>query len=609
MKRNIFNSVAGNKPRLNRFDCSYTNTFSARFGILYPVQCDEVIPGDVWKMSVYCHTELMPLVAPVMSDIQLYAHTFFVPYRVLYGVDTEDGKDIWEKFITGGEEGDYDVPLPAWSPDWESQGFSSLKIWDYVGNPVSYDPQTNKWTPIVPKGLDVSIAPKYAYNMIFNEYYRDERLVDEVDKDNEDLLVVSFKKDYFTSALDSQQLGVAPSFPISYTYDEPRLVPSNNSVGMQMASYLGAEEGYGQYYDIPGFKPLVAYGESPIKVKQVGNYPQVPHELLPSFPHVGYTVVGKNPQQSNTDGYKYLHPLESNKSVDGSENGMTGMSSYPAGSFPVGVITDTYTLSPLNLKVNSGFDVSDMRLAFAIQRLQELSMRSGTRYTEWLSAHYNTHPRDDRLQRPEYIGGCVMNVTVSPLTQNSGTEGNSGTQLTPQGNKVGIGQIDSVQKIGNYRVLEHGLIMTCVSFRPKPIYKQGVNRQWLRQVKEDYYIPELAYLSEQGVYNSELYVGADDDDSKIFGYQARWNELRSKLNIVTGAVREQFNYWTLARTFSSRPALNEDFINIDYRDFNHIFAVQDEDNFVVSWSALNDVYRPIPAFGVPGLIDHVYGGM
>lgn len=251
------------------------------------------------------------------------------------------------------------------------------------------------------------------------------------------------------------------------------------------------------------------------------------------------------------------------------------------------------------------FTVSDMRLAFAIQRMMELNERAGVRFTEWLSAHFNAHPTDARLDRPEYIGGALLNVTVSPLTQNSESA------TTPQGTKVGIGRVDSVQKLGNYRVLEHGLIMTLVSIRPKPIYKQGINRQWLRQVKEDYYIPELAYLSEQGIYNAEIFVdgtsGSGNDDD-IFGYQARWNELRCKNNLVSGAVREQFDYWTLARDFASRPHLNQDFIEIDKGDFNHIFAVQDEDNFIVSWSNLIDAYRPIPAMGVPGLVDHVYGG-
>lgn len=548
----IFDGVAGNSPRLNRFDLSYTNTTSMAFGLLYPVQCDEVVPGDVWKMSCFCHAEVMPMVAPVMSDIQMFAHTFFVPYRIIYGIDNEDGLSIWEKYITGGKDGDYDTPLTPWVPTWSKTGFSSRTIWDQIGNPVSLTTTTvggntvYTWTPIVPpsrvsylpdqdmihrtvyNGLDVSIAPKYAYNSIYNNFYRDENLVSEVSQDNEDLLHVAFKKDYFTSALEAQQRGTAPALPV----------------------------------DLNGTVPVVFSGDT----------------LDFSSAAVAY------PRQISVDTDKNLEFSNIASSlVKGAFGGAVDASKIQA----------------------TTFTVSDLRLAFAIQRMQELSMRAGYRYTEWLSAHYNAHPTDARLDRPEYIGGCVMNISVSPVLQNSESAG------TPQGTKTGVGRVDSVQKIGNYRVLEHGLIMTLVSIRPKPIYQQGINRQWLRQSRFDHYIPETAFLSEQAIFNSEIWVdgtsgeGKDDD---IFGYQAHWNEMRCKNNMVSGAVREQFDYWTLSRKFATRPALNQDFIEIDENDFNKIFAVQDEDPFIVSWSNLIDAYRPIPAMGVPGLIDHVYGG-
>lgn len=252
------------------------------------------------------------------------------------------------------------------------------------------------------------------------------------------------------------------------------------------------------------------------------------------------------------------------------------------------------------------FTPSDLRLAFAIQRMQELSARSGYRYTEFLQAHFGVHPTDARLDRPEYIGGFVTNVTVSPTVQTSSTDAGS-----PQGNKAGIAHIDTIQKIGNYRVLEYGVIMTLVNIVPKPIYSQGINRQWLRQSRFDYYNCALAFLSEQNIYGCEIFcdgLSESSGDDSIFGYQAHWNELRGKQNMVSGALREQFDYWTLARKFASRPALNSDFLEVVHSDFSRIFAVQDEDPFVVSFSNIIDAYRPLPSMSVPGLIDHVYGG-
>lgn len=543
--KKIFSGVAGNNPKLNRFDLSYTNTTSMQMGYLYPVQCDEVYPGDVFKMSAFCHAEVMPLVAPLMSDIQIFAHTFFVPYRLIYGIDNSDGKPIWEKFITGGQDGDYETPLPSWNPDWTDTGFSTKKIWDYIGNPVEQVTITPEgegeepykaWQPVVPSGLDVSIAPKYAYNFIYNSFYRDENLIDEVALTNEDLLLAAFKKDYFTSALEQQQRGTAPALPVDIT-------------GSAAVKFFDVTDESLSFADIPS---------SNAKIRLLSNSSD-------------RTRLGLNTADSS-------------------------------GSFSTAV-NQIYSSVDLSGVSATTFTVSDMRLAFAIQRLLELNERAGVRFTEFLSSHYGVSPTDARLDRPEYIGGAVMAVSVSPLIQTSETAS------TPQGNKSGVGHVDSIQKIGNYRVLEHGLIMTLVSIRPKPIYQQGIDRQWLRQTRFDYYIPELAYLSEQGVYRAELYVDPTDElDNDIFGYQAHWNEMRCKNNRVSGAVREQFDYYATARKFDSRPSLNKDFIEIVPSDFNKIFAVQDEDNFIVSWSSIIDAYRPIPAMGVPGLVDHVYGG-
>jgi len=570
-----FASVAGNHPSLNRFDLSYTNLTSMSLGYLYPVQCDEVLPNSVWKMKAFCHAELMPLIAPLMSDLQLFAHAFFVPYRLLYGFDAEDGENIWEKFITGGKDGDYATALPNWSPSFTDTGFSSKKIWDYIGNPMSYVAGTG-WSPLVPPtnssldssdaqtgivndyqltGLNVSIAPKRAYNLIVNKYYIDENLESELSLDNEDLFRVSFKKDYFTSALEAQQRGTAPALPVDLSGTLPVLFTQTQ------ASNTSSNNNFNNV------------------VLQSGTLGFTPNP----YPGIGTT--------GNYLGLTY--------------SDSAGYSGKPIGSIVSGSVNAS------NISATT-FTPSDLRLAFAIQRMQELSMRAGYRYTEYLHATFNAAPTDARLDRPEYIGGCIMPVNVSPLVQTSGTWDSTAEataeQTTPQGNKSGIGAIDAIEEIGNYRVLEHGLIMTLVSIRPKPIYQQGINRQWLRQTRFDHYDPSLAFLSEQAVYSAELYVDGTSSDAGIFGYQAHWNEMRCKQNIVTGALREQLDYYGLARKFANRPALNSDFLKIKDSDFKHIWAVQDEDHFVVSWSNIIDAYLPIPSISAPGLIDHVYGG-
>lgn len=539
----VYDRVQGNHPPKNRFDLSHTHFFTAKVGMLYPVMCKEMYPGDVFRVRDAVHAELQPLVAPLMSDLDMYCHTFFVPYRLLYGVDSSDGKSIWEKYITGGKDGDYDTPLPSWNPTFTKTGFTSETIWDSIGNPVNVtvdesdpDNPVYSWTPIKPRGLDVMKAPKLAYNFIYNNYYIQEMLQDEVDLENEDLLYVNWRKDYFTSCLEDQQLGTTPALelqgllPIQYS-SSPFATGTANSLGFDAASVAD----------------------------HAADSTNIGGGLGSCFRVQGGAVDSRKPLY-----------------VDVS-NALT-------------------------------FSVHQMRLQFAMQRLLELTAQSGYRYTEFLKAHWSVSPSDARLDRPEYVGGCVFPVSISVNVQNSAT----GSGATPQGNKAGIGNINQIMDVGSYRAEEYGVLMTLVSIVPKPIYSQGISREWLRQNRWEFYSPEMAYLSEQGVYRAELYVDPDDTtfpDNSVFGYQAHWNELRASQNFITGAMRHQFDYWTISRKFASRPALNADFVSMNHpEEYNSIWAVKDEDQFIIAFSNLIDAFRPIPAMGTPGLIDHVYGG-
>ena len=580
MARNIFDGVQGNNPNTNKFDLSYSNIFSAKVGLLYPVMCKEVYPGDVFKITDAVYAQVTPMVAPLMSDLDMYCHTFFVPYRLIYGIDTSDGKPIWEKFITGGEEGDYSTPLPTWSPSWSVTAFSSDTIWDSIGNPMKYTANEKgfpTWSPLVPDAsVSVSKAPMLAYNFIWNNFYRDENLQDEVDLDNEYLLYPCFRKDYFTSALEAQQRGTAPAIPIS---------------GSLPVSFSGSQS-FSGVSSVSGSLPVSYVGSDNLWLKNNTSSTDVRSYLRigsssNSFTGDTASIVGN----VNT----FFVPADNYLSATGS---LTGTSSGTVGSAGLAGSVD--------LSGATTFNVSDLRLAFAIQRMQELNMRAGVRYTEFLRAHFGVSPTDARLDRPEYIGGCVFPINVSPSIQTSATSSDS-----PQGNKVGIASAVDSEYIGSYRSMEYGLIMTLVSIRPKPSYQQGISREWLRKTRFDYYAPEFANLSEQAVLNAEIYVDSSDGkDGDIFGYQAHWNELRCSNNINTGAVREQYDYYTLSRKFGSRPALNADFVSLNHpSEYSRVFAVQDEDQFIIAWSNLITAYRPIPAYGVPGLIDHVYGGL
>lgn len=485
---NLFKRVSARNPRRSVFDLSYEKKFDGDMGVLYPVMCDEVVPGDIIKLGNQALIRFAPMVAPLMHEINCFVHYFFVPYRLLWS--------SWEDFITSGEDGTDTSTLPRWTPT--AYGVGSL--WDYLGFPPT----------IIPTGALPLTFPMNAYNLIWNEYYRDEQIQTAVALTAENLLYRNWEKDYFTSALPWQQKGTSPALPVTITGSTSAVWP--------------------------------AFSGSSAHTIQSNSATNVP-----------FDAQGK--------------ALLDNNTVD--------LSSASA----------------------TTFDIADLRLAFQIQRWMERNARAGTRYVEFLRSHFGVSPRDDRLDRPEYIGGTKSPIIMSEVLQTSETG------ATPQGELAGHGINVSNGYAGKYRVQEFGLIMGLMSIMPRPDYQIGINKQWLRTTRYDFYFPEFANLSEQSIIRAELYPNAvSGDNNTIFGYQGRYDEMRVKHNMVCGLMRTTFDYWHVSRQFGSAPTLSNTFLQCNPRkDF---LAVPGEPTFFCQFGNLIKGIRPLPIMAEPGLIDH-----
>ena len=126
-----FNRVAGLNPGRSVFDLSYEKKFTCDMGQLIPIVCDEVVPGDVLSFGNQIVVRFQPLVAPMLHEVNVYVHYFFVPYRLLM--------DDWEDFLSGGVNGDKSLPLPRWTvtdQDIAAGATAIGSIWDYIGCPL-----------------------------------------------------------------------------------------------------------------------------------------------------------------------------------------------------------------------------------------------------------------------------------------------------------------------------------------------------------------------------------------------------------------------------------------------------------------------------------------
>lgn len=488
---------------------------------------------------------MAPLDAPIMEMLDCTFHAFFVPERILW-------KDF-EEFITTGANGTEQPVRPFFqNPSGtitSNSRFSSSSLFDYLGYPSFSVGDT-----VVPQDFDA--LPFLAYQMIYQEYFRDENLIppaiefpvpsgvispSSVSVNYYELLSLRYRawsKDYFTSALTSPQLGGDVSVPL--------------------------------------------VGEAPVQLKSNGI------NLGVWSDHNGNTVGGAGDLQ-------VAAPGNTIKSVSG--GAAQNINYNPNGTLIA------------NLSGVSSVTINNLRLAVATQQWKERMITGGSRYKEQLYSMFGVLSPDARLQRPEYLGKLRMNLQIGEVFQTSQT-----TDSSPQGEMTGRSNTyGSGFMFKKYNFKEHGWILILMSIKPRATYQQGLSRKLSKKNWYDFAWPILSNLGEQPIFNKELYFNPSLPNSEssvnnnVFGYQSRYSEYKFINSSVHGDFRNSLNFWHLGRIFTSQPGLNRDFIEVRPADFNRIFAVTSQpgqspysDRFW--YQILFDIRcnRPIPRFARPG---------
>ena len=308
-----------------------------------------------------------------------------------------------------------------------------------------------------------------------------------------------------------------------------------------------------------------------------------------------------------------VQPRDVSKAWSGSnEPGPDALVSNSAGYVNYGsIVHNGGTLSPhewyADLSSVTAATINSLRQAFQLQKLYERDARGGTRYTEILRSHFGVVSPDSRLQRPEYLGGSESPVIINPVVQNSAT-GSTGA-ATPQGNLAAYGLASSTSAKHGFTksFVEHGVIIGLLNVRADLTYQQGIPRMFSRRTRFDFYWPVLAHLGEQAILNKEIYAQGNSADDDVFGYQERYAEYRYFPSMITGKLRstypESLDVWHLSQKFDSLPKLSAQFIE-DNPPVSRILAVQSEPQFIIDSYIEMKCARPMPVYGVPGLVDH-----
>lgn len=541
-----FANIPKAKPPRSTFRRNHNLKTTLNTDFLYPIYVDECLPGDVFKFKQHIFARLATPLTPVMDNLYLDTFYFAVPVRL---VDDEFKRLMGERPF-GDVRNDYTVPQMSVSPQ-----PSSLS--DYLGLPLA-----------LASSDEANDAPSYsvcpwwhrAYNLIYNEWFRDENLcparpvgglyedgTTKAEKEADYVLCRRGKrKDYFTGCLPWPQKGEVAGIPLA----------SQNGL-ITLGTDIAVDTGY-----------FFVNGE---QIRDIA------------------LTTGSN-TSATTSRAVYWKMSDDSSIPSGSSNQLIEV----AGNIAKG------SRLPVSLDASAIMTVNQLRESIAIQHLLETDARGGTRYVELIRAHFNVISPDARQQRPEYLGGSSQPLNVTTVAQTSAS-----TSDSPQGNLAAF--VTGNNSTGWTKTFtEHTLIIGLANIRADLSYQQGIPRMFSRRTKYDFYWPELANLGEQAVLNKEIYAQGTEVDDETFGYQERWAEYRYHPNTITGDFRSTapltLDYWHLAQKFESLPTLSQEFIE-EHVPIDRVLAVSTSEapNMILDgWFEL-ECARLMPLFSVPGL--------
>lgn len=247
-----------------------------------------------------------------------------------------------------------------------------------------------------------------------------------------------------------------------------------------------------------------------------------------------------------------------------------------------------------------GPTVNDLRLNLATQHLFEMFARgSSARYVELNHTVFGVKSPDSRLQNSEYIGGATARLYVNPVSVTTNLVNQPGDQYA-YGVAMGSGRPFT------YSAVEHGYIIGIASIRTELLYSEGLDRDFRRHTRFDFFWPAFQGLGEQPIRNEEVYWQGAVGDQNTFGYEPRYQEYRERMNMVTGKMRPAhpttLANFHLGQEFGAAQNLNKTFIQEDPPiDRVTTIASGTEPSFKVDIFTSEFMVRPISAQGRPGL--------
>lgn len=515
-------------PR-SSFRVQHTHKTTFDSGYIVPIYVDEVLPGDTMNLKMTAFARLATPLFPVMDNLHMDSFFFFVPNRLVW--------NNWQKFMgeqdNPGDSISYVIPQQVCP----AGGYAIGSLQDYMGLPTIGQ---------VGGAATVSHCALFtrAYNLIYNQWFRDENLQNSVTVDKGDgpdtvtnytLLRRGKRKDYFTGALPWPQKGnTSVSIPLGTSAPVMRDTTSTN-----------------------------------------------PAQIRRSTTQSLFTATGL------------------------ASNGAGNMYDLTTGS---ALMLDPNGTMYADLSTATAATINQLRQSFQIQKLLERDARGGTRYTEIIRSHFGVTSPDSRLQRAEYLGGGSTPITINPIAQTSATNLTGGTTPvgtlaamgTTVANKHGFTQSFTEHGI----ILGLVNIRADLTYQQGMRKMWSRSTRYDFYFPAFAMLGEQSILNREiycdGSANDANVFGYQERWAEY-----RYNPSLIT-GLFRSTASGTIDPWHLAQKFTSLPTLNTTFIQ-ENPPVSRIVAVGTAANgqqFICDTFFDNKIARAMPLYSVPGLIDH-----